>query len=93
MDVYANTIGQLAGMAGFTGHGLETVIKLAFMTRLPQQHLSGIATRTRHRRFADMGGVLTRDIDEDTVAAMQLTQNEFEVPLEMNPQTGITCYI
>ena len=35
VDVYANEIRRLAGLAGFTGSALETIVKLAFVSGFP----------------------------------------------------------
>lgn len=37
VDVYANEIRRLAGLAGFTGEGLERIIKLTFVNGFPDQ--------------------------------------------------------
>ena len=35
VDVYANEVRRLAGLAGFSGDGLERIVKLTFVNGFP----------------------------------------------------------
>lgn len=82
-------------MARFTGHDLKMVMKLAFITGLPNdismklQQALAIETLTIGDLLTQVR-MLTRGTAKDMVATMQLSQNE--VVLKAKPQTAITCY-
>ena len=79
VDVYASKIRQLAGRAGFSGHGLETVMKLAFVTGFPND-ISKELKQVPVIEKLTMGEllirarVLTKDTTEDTVATTSFPQ-------------------
>ena len=48
VDVYANKIRQLVGLAGFKGDGLERLTKLDFRHWVPWHHLNWTLTGAKH---------------------------------------------
>ena len=58
VDVFANEIRRLAGLAGWTGEGLERAVKLAFVTGFPDhismelQHIKDVDSASMHDLLA-----------------------------------------
>ena len=97
VDIFACKIQQLAGRVGFSSHGLETAMKLAFMT----EFLNNISTELQQalaietltiRDLLTRERVLTKDMAKDMLATMQFPWSEGGVLFKAKPQTGITCY-
>ena len=92
VDVYASKI-QLAGRIGFSGRSLETAMKLAFVTRFPNdiskelQQAPAIGTLTMEDLL-----IRARVLTKDTVANTHVPRSESGVSFEAKPRPGITCY-
>ena len=59
VDVFANEIRRLAGLAGFTGESLERIVKLTFVNGLPE-HMSVELQQVENIMELSMSDVLTR---------------------------------
>ena len=71
VDVYANDIRRLAGLAGFTGVGLENVVRMTFVNGFPDTISIGLQ---------QVSGVLTKPVSElINVARVLCTAKDNEV--------------
>ena len=64
VNVYANKIRQLVGLAGFKGDGLERLVKLAFVTGLPDT-VNRASTGAKHRRSDHRGSDIKSESADD----------------------------
>ena len=95
VDIYANKIRQLVGLAGFKGDGLERLTKLTFVTGFPDtvsiglQQVPNIEALTMENLIS-RARVLTatEEQNQDVVAATRSTHGS----ARSSPSTNVTCY-
>ncbi|CAE1156042.1 unnamed protein product [Acanthosepion pharaonis] len=82
VDVYANNIRQLVGLAGFEGAEMERLTKLAFVEALT---VGELLARTRVP-------ITIGDESQDVVTAVRPPRSNDASPIKGGPITSVTCF-
>ena len=98
VDVYANKIRQLAGLAGFEGAGLEKFTKLAFVIGFPNaisielQQASNIETLAMGDQLARARVLRTGDQSQDVAAAMSPPRGGIASAAKSGSISSVICH-
>ena len=99
VDVYANKIMQLAGLAGFEGAGLERFMKLAFVTVFPNaisielQQVPNIETLAMGDLLAQAEVVTTGNQSQDVAVAVSSPRSGIAPAAKSGSISNVTCHI
>ena len=98
VDVYANKIRQLDGLAGFEGAGLERFTKLAFVTGFPNAKLIELQQAPKIETLA-MGDLLARarilttgDQSQDEVTAVSSLRSGIAPAAKIGSISNVICH-
>ena len=99
VDVFANKIRQLIGLAGFEGAEMEKLTKLAFVTGFPNtisielQQSPNIKAMTMRDLLARVRVLTTtEDPNQNMVAAVRSSGGGATPPGKSGPNAVVTCY-
>ena len=98
VDVFANEVKRLCGLSGFTGHGLETAMRLAFITGFPHNLSKDLQQADDLLSMGDLisrARIIAQDTREEMAAAtkpFQRRERPMRHPEEKRVNASISCF-